>query len=208
LSDQRVGLGLIEELLALLREIVNLLRRGGGRQGLVGGLQLLMKLIDLGPEDDEFATGVLILPERRNGLGHLVRVNLACQLHADDHGFSFEAGADPLTQDQDHTCGIGPYLIFGNIQIGHDRDAFQVGRNLFEGVPLRGFRRQTDGVFPGIAIAHPILPLGSHDLHFRTERWGKGSTASERDQERQGPQACRRSFCTRRPVDLGRHGSL
>jgi len=61
LRDERIGLELVQQLLALLANGLDLVRRCRCRQCLVGRLQLLAKLVHLGLESCQLTPGVLVL---------------------------------------------------------------------------------------------------------------------------------------------------
>ena len=62
LSDERVGLHLIEQLLTLERQGLHRLRRIGGGQGLIGGVEPLTELFGLSAQGGELICGTFILP--------------------------------------------------------------------------------------------------------------------------------------------------
>lgn len=61
LRDERIGLEIVQQLLALLVDSLDLVRRCRGRQCLVGRLQLLVELVHLGLESCELTPGILVL---------------------------------------------------------------------------------------------------------------------------------------------------
>ena len=61
LRDKRIGLEIVQHLLALLADSLDLIWRCRGRQGLVGRLQLLVELVHLDLESYELMSGILVL---------------------------------------------------------------------------------------------------------------------------------------------------
>ena len=61
LSDERIGLHLIEQLLALKRQCLHLFRAIGGGHGLIGGVEPLTELFCFSAQGSELRCGTFIL---------------------------------------------------------------------------------------------------------------------------------------------------
>ncbi len=169
LRDEPVRLDLIQHLLALLAGNLGLVLRGCGYQRPSRLLQLEVKLIDFFSQGHELMPCVLILAQGGDRLSGFFRIDLRRQVHADDHGLSVEARAHRLIQDQHHAGRIRPDFVFGDVEVGHDRDALQVGRDLFESVLFSSLRREPKGILTSVAISHPVFPARIDDPDLRCD---------------------------------------
>ena len=115
---------------------------------------------------DELMPGVLVLPQGRDGLSHFFRIDLGYQIRADYDGVSIERCVGLLLQDEDQPSGIGSNLVFRDSETVHDCDAFEVHGDLLQGISFGRFGGQTDGVFSGVTVSHPVFPLSGHDSDF------------------------------------------
>jgi hypothetical protein len=73
---------------------------------------------------DKLMPGILVLPQRRDGLPDFLRIDLGDQICADHDGVSIEPCADLLIQDEDQPSRIGSNLVFRDSETVHDCDAF------------------------------------------------------------------------------------
>jgi hypothetical protein len=115
---------------------------------------------------DELMPGVLVLSQGRDGLSHFFRIDLGYQIRGDNDGVAIERRVGFLLQDKDQTSGIGSNFVFCHIQTVNDGDAFEVDRNLLQGISFGRFGGQADGVFSGVTVSHPVFTLGGHDSDF------------------------------------------
>ena len=76
-----------------------------------------------------------------------------------------------LLQDKDQPSSIGSNLVFRHIQTVHNRDAFEIGCDLFQGISFGCFGSQADGVFSGVTVSHPVFTLGGHDSDLCQSNW-------------------------------------
>jgi hypothetical protein len=156
----------IQDVLALLGRLLCLLCGRGLCQGLIRRLKVLLQLIIFLLQRDELMPSVLVLPQGRDGLSHFFRIDLGYEFRADNNGVAIERRVGVLLQDKDQTSSIGSNLVFCHIQTVHDRDAFEIDGDLFQGISLGRFGGQADGVFSGVTVSHPVFTLGGHDSDF------------------------------------------
>jgi hypothetical protein len=126
-------------------------------------VEVLLELVIFLLQRDELMTGVLVLPQGRDGLPHFFRVDLGYQICSDNDGVSIERRIGFLLQDKDQPGSIGSDFVFRHIQSVHDGNVFEVDGDLFQGVSFGRFGGQADGVFSGVTLSHPVFPLGRHD---------------------------------------------
>ena len=162
LRHKRVRLELVEKILTLLVESLHLLRRDGGGERLVGGIELLMQLVGFCPKRREFRFCALIFSECLDGLGDFVGVDLRREIGPHNYRFSLQFGRNLLIQHHDNAGRICPDVVLCDVHIFHFGDAFQIGGDLFERVSFRGFDRQPYGICPGVVITHSVFPAGCH----------------------------------------------
>jgi hypothetical protein len=108
-------------------------------------------------------TGVFVLPQGRDGLFHFFRIDLGYQIRSDHDRVPIECRVGLLLQDKNQAGRIGANFVFCHIETIHDGDAFEIDSDLFQGISFGRFGGQTDGVFPGITVSHPVFSLGGHD---------------------------------------------
>ena len=154
LSDEGVGLHLVEQLLPLERQLLYLLRRIGRGQGLIGGIELLTKLIGFGPKRNEFLFRAFILPEGGNGLNDFVLIDLRREIDMDHYIAAFDARTGLLIENRDDAGGVRPDFIARNVEVFDFGYALQIGRDLLEGVAFGGLNGQPSGVCPRVMIPH------------------------------------------------------
>jgi hypothetical protein len=165
----------IQQILALLGRLLDLFGRGRLLQCLIGGVQLTLQLVHFLPNGYELMACVFVFPQRDNGLGHFFRVNLRHKVDLDHDRVSIKGGAHLLIQDEHEPGCVSADFIFGDVHAVHHRDAFQVGSDLFQSIPLGRFGGQADRVFSRIPVAHAIFALSIDDSDFRKHRRREGS---------------------------------
>jgi hypothetical protein len=98
-------------------------------------VQLVHRLL----ESHELMTGVFVFPQRDNGVGHFLGINLRDEIDRDHNRLSIKGGARLLIQDEHDPSRVSADFIFRDIQTVHDRDAFKIGRDLIQGISFGGF---------------------------------------------------------------------
>ena len=166
LRHHGIRLDAIENLLPLLGGLLGLI--GGGRVGqrLVRGLKFLLKVLVFLFQGDQLDPGIFVFPERRDCVSDFFCVDLGDEIDCHDDGIAVNGRIGLLIEDEDEAGGIGPDFIFGDVHAVDDRDAFEIGRDLFERVAFGGFRRHANGIFAGVAVPHPVLALSRDDSDF------------------------------------------
>jgi hypothetical protein len=115
---------------------------------------------------DELMPGVLVFPQGRDGLSHFFRIDLGHQIRPHDDGVSIESCIGLLLQDKDQAGGIGSDFVFRDIQTVYNCNALEVNGDLLQSISFGRFGGQTDGVFSGVTVSHPVFTLSSHDSDF------------------------------------------
>jgi hypothetical protein len=133
---------------------------------LIRRFEILLQLIIFLLQRDELMPGVLVLPQGRDGMAHFFRIDLGYQVRSDNDGVAIKRRVGLLLQDKDQTRGISSNLVFRHIQTVHDRDAFEIDGDLFQGISFGCFSGQADGVFSGVTVSHPVFTLSGHDSDF------------------------------------------
>ena len=110
--------------------------------------------------------GILVFPQGRDGLSHFFRIDLGHQICADNDGIPIERRVGLLLQDKDQAGGIGSDFVFRDIQTVYNCDALEVHGDLLQGISFGRFGGQTDGVFSGVTVSHPVFTLSGHDSNF------------------------------------------
>ena len=152
--------------MALLRSLLDLLGRGGLLERLIGGIQLTVQLVHLLLESHELMASVFIFTQRDNGVGYFLGINLRDEIDRDHDRLSIKGSARLLIQDKHDPCCVSADFIFRDIHAVHDRDAFKIGRYLFQGISFGPFGGQANGVFSSVTVSHPMFTLGSHDSNL------------------------------------------
>jgi hypothetical protein len=173
LGDNRIGLDPIEDFLSLITDFLHLFGHTCGGQRLVCSLQFLMQLIHFRLQSHKFLTGILVLSQGGNRLDDLVSVHLRGQVNVNDDRIAVEACAHLLVEHQDRTSRVRSNLVFGDVQVRHHCDAFQIRGHLLEGVALGRFCRQADRIFPCVPVPHPVFALNGHSPHLCARRFDK-----------------------------------
>lgn len=132
-------------------------------QGLIGDIQLILKLLILPPQRNQLGASIFALAKRRDRLRHLVRVHLRKKVHAYHHDIAIEGCRDLLGKHNHQSGRIGTDFVFGHFHITDDGDAFQVDRDLFESVSFGGFGGEPDRIFSSISVSHSMFTLCIHD---------------------------------------------
>jgi hypothetical protein len=153
-------LHLIQELLPLSGERPYFRWSGRGSERQVRFLESSVKTIHLGPKGQHFSLGILVLAERRDSPNGLVGVYLSRQVHMNHLGVAVEQAADALVLYGDDARRIRTDLVQRDIEIGRDRDAFNVDGDLFERVALGGFRGESLRILARVTRVHPVFPFG------------------------------------------------
>jgi len=130
---------------------------------------------------------IFILSKRRDGLTDFFRIDLCDEINRHDDRISIERRASLLIEHEDQSGRVGTDLVLGDIHPVDDRDAFQVGRDLFERAPFSRFGGKSDCIFPRIAVPHPILSLSRDNPQLCQCRGGdqEGSDKEDRRQRRE-----------------------
>ncbi len=188
LRDHGVRSHSIQDVLALLGRLLCLLCGRGLRQGLIRRVEDLLQLVIFLLQRDELMPGVLILPQGRDGLSHIFRIDLGYQICADNDGVSIERRVVLLLQDKDQPSGIGSNFVFCDIQTVHNRDTFEEDSDLFQGISFGRFGGQADGVFFGVTVSHPMFTLSGQDSDFCQSHCGPYRQDDEQCKEAQARQ--------------------
>jgi len=166
LRHHRIRLHTIENLLPLLRGLVDLVRRGCTSQRLIDRLELLLQLFIFLLQLSQLHTRIFIFPERRNRTRNLLGIHLRQKICVDDYDIAVETGGDPLIEHQHQAGRIGSNFVFGHVHAVDNRHALQVRGNLFKRVPFGCLRRETDRIFASVAVTQAMFALGIDDSNF------------------------------------------
>jgi len=176
-------LNTIENFLSLLGRLQHLVgsRRLGER--LIGVVELQQQQLILLLQRGELMPGVFVFTQRSDRLRHLLAIHLREELGFDDDRITIECGVSLLFEHKNEPGGVRADFVSGDVHAIHDRDAFEIGSHLFECVPFGGFGGETDGVFPGVAIAHPVFTGGGDHSDFGMGLGGGKHHVEEETQE-------------------------
>jgi hypothetical protein len=158
--DQRIGLHLVKQVGPLAARLLHLILRGSGSQGLVGGIEGLLKLIDFGLQRNQLLTRLFVLAEFFDGVRNLVCIDLGDHIDMEHHRVVFETSRDLLIENVDDARSIGADLIPADVEVRHDRDALQIKRHLFQCAPFGRFGREADRIFLGVVFPKDMFALG------------------------------------------------
>jgi hypothetical protein len=160
----------IKDLLSLLGCLLDLILGRGVGQSPISGVEILLQFFVLLFQHRQLCACVLVFPEGSDGLTDLFRINLSNQIDCDDDRVSIKGGTG-LSVEYNYQSGrVGADLIPGKLHPIHNRDALQVGCNLFERVPLGRFGGKANCILPRVTFPHPMLPLSRHDPEFGSRR--------------------------------------
>ena len=146
--------------MALLCRLLCLLRSRSLCQGLIRGVEILLKLVVFLFQCHELMMSVFVLPQGRDGLPYFFRIDLGNQIRSDNDGVTIERRGGVLLQDKDQSGSIGPNFIFRHIETVHDGDAFEVHGDLFQSISFGRVGGQANGVLSGVSVSHPVFSLG------------------------------------------------
>lgn len=179
LRDHGVRFGLIEQVGALVIQLTGLLGCPRAGEGLIGVVELLVKVIDIVLQGDEFLPHILILLQRDDGLRRLFAVYLRLEGDSDDDDISIQRGFHMLIEHEYHPGRVAANVILRDVEIPYDGHAFQIGRDLFQCLFFRLLRGESDRVNSGFSLGHAMLSCGRHRANLG-ETWPRpGKTEEE-----------------------------
>ena len=118
-----------------------------------------MQAIDFRFECHELLACVFIFPECGDRVHDFFRIDLGGKVDPDDDHIAIKSQVRLLVEHKDQASGIGTNLVFRDIGAIDDRNALEIGSDLFQGISLCRLSGQSHGIFSGVAVAHAIFPL-------------------------------------------------